>query len=398
MTTLLTTVAPTISAAGISAPTFADIYAWLQQQFQAIYGADIYIDPDSQDGQLLAAFAQAIADCNAVAIGVYNSFSPAKAVGAALSSNVKINGIQREAASYSSADLTLVGQGGTTIANGVAKDANNYQWALPASVTIPPAGTITITATCTTIGAIAAPAGTINQIATPTRGWQTVTNASDAAVGAPVETDAALRARQSVSTALPSQTVLDGIMGAIGNVAGVKRWVGYENDTSATDANGIPSHSMSLVVEGGDATAIAHAIVMKKTPGSGTYGTTSIVVTNRYGMPMAINFFRPTDAAISAVVTLRPLAGYTTATGVAIQNAIAAYINGVPIGGGAAAAVEWDECITQAKLVSGAGTFKIVSLALTGPRGAGAPDVALLFNEAASCTAAAVTITPITTG
>ncbi|MCM2550482.1 hypothetical protein [Burkholderia glumae] len=113
---------------------------------------------------------------------------------------------------------------------------------------------------------------------------------------------------------------------------------------------------------------------------------------------MAINFFRPTDAAISAVVTLRPLAGYTTATGVAIQNAIAAYINGVPIGGGAAAAVEWDECITQAKLVSGAGTFKIVSLALTGPRGAGAPDVALLFNEAASCTAAAVTITPITTG
>ncbi|WP_257803220.1 baseplate J/gp47 family protein [Burkholderia glumae] len=398
MTTLLTTVAPTISAAGISAPTFADIYAWLQQQFQAIYGADIYIDPDSQDGQLLAAFAQAIADCNAVAIGVYNSFSPAKAVGAALSSNVKINGIQREAASYSSADLMLVGQAGTTITNGIAKDANNYQWALPASVTVPPAGETIVTATCTTIGAIAAPAGTINQIGTPTRGWQTVTNPSDAAPGAPVETDAALRARQSVSTAIPSLTVLDGIVGAVGNIASVTRYVAYENDTSATDANGIPPHSISLVVEGGDATAIANAIATKKTPGSGTYGTTQIVVPDIYGRPITISFFRPTDAPISAVVTLRPLAGYTTATGVAIQNAIAAYISGVAIGGGAAAAVEWDECITQSKLVSGAATFKIASLVLTGPRGAGSPDVALLFNEAASCTAAAITITPITIG
>ncbi|MGG2044127.1 baseplate J/gp47 family protein [Burkholderia gladioli] len=393
MTTLLTTVAPTISAAGISAPTLADIYAWLQSQVQAIYGADVYIDPDSQDGQLLAMFAQAIADSNSVAIGIYNSFSPAKAVGAALSSNVKINGIEREAPSYSSADLTLVGQAGTTISNGIAKDANNYQWALPASVTIPPAGEITVTATCTTIGAISAPAGTIDQIGTPTRGWQTVTNASDAAPGAPVEPDPALRARQTVSTALPSKTVLDGIVGAVANLPGVTRYAPYENDTSQTDANGIPSHSISLVVEGGDVTAIANAIAVKKTPGGGTYGTTSVVTFNRYGMQVPIHFFRPTDAPISAVVTLRVLPGYTSAISAALQAAVAGYINGVAIGGGAAQAVEWDDCIAQAKAINGSNTFKIVSLVLTGPRGAGAPDVALLFNESASCTVDQVVIT-----
>ncbi len=393
MTTLLTTVAPTISAAGISAPTFADIYAWLQSQVQAIYGADVYIDPDSQDGQFLAMFAQAIADSNSVAIGIYNSFSPAKAVGAALSSNVKINGIQREAPSYSSADLDLVGQAGTTISNGIAKDANNYQWALPASVEIPAAGEITVTATCTTIGAIAAPRGTITQIGTPTRGWQTVTNASDAAPGAPVEPDPALRARQTVSTALPSQTVLDGIVGAVANLPGVTRYAPYENDTSQTDANGIPSHSISLVVEGGDADAIANAIAVKKTPGSGTYGTTSIVTTNRYGMPVKINFFRPTDAPISAVVAIRVLTGYTSSIGAALQAAVAAYINAVAIGGGDAQAVEWDDCIAAAKAITGSATFKIASLTLTGPRGAGAPDVALLFNESASCAVDQVVIT-----
>ncbi|RQZ76382.1 hypothetical protein DF052_00035 [Burkholderia glumae] len=392
MTTLLTTVAPTISAAGISAPTFADIYAWLQSQVQAIYGADIYIDPDSQDGQLLAVFARAIADCNSVAIGVYNSFSPSKAVGAALSSNVKINGIQREASSYSSADLALGAQAGTTITNGIAKDANNYQWALPASVTIPPAGTITVTATCTTIGAIAAPAGTITQIGTPTRGWQTVTNPSDAAPGAPVESDPALRARQTVSTALPSQTVLDGIVGAVANLPGVTRYRAYENDTSDTDANGIPGHRIALVVEGGDATSIANAVAVKKTPGAGTYGTTQIVVTDIYGRPITISFFRPTAAPITATVSIKALTGYTTSIGQAIQQAVSDYINGIAIGGGLSGSVEWGDALTAANGVGGGTTFKLAGLTLTGPRGAGAPDVALLFNEAASCTPASVTL------
>ena len=165
-------------------------------------------------------------------------------------------------------DLLLVGQAGTAITNGIAKDVNGVKWALPASVTIPPAGQITVTATCQTIGAVSAPAGSITQIGTPTLGWQTVNNPSDAVEGAPLETDAALRQRQAVSTALPSLTVLDGIIGAVACLPGVTRWAVYENDTDATDANGIPKHSISLVVEGGDATAIANAIAGKKTPGA----------------------------------------------------------------------------------------------------------------------------------
>ncbi|MBU9468665.1 baseplate J/gp47 family protein [Burkholderia multivorans] len=389
----LTTIAPTIDANGITAPTYADVFAYLQDQYRSIYGADTYLEPDSQDGQLLGVFAKAISDVNSVAIAIYRSFSPATAQGDALSSNVKINGIARKVASYSSADLVLIGQAGATITNGAAKDTNGVQWLLPATVEIPPSGTITVTATCATIGDVSARAGTINQIATPALGWQSVTNPADAAEGAPVEKDAVLRQRQTVSTALPSLTVLDGIIGAVANVPGVTRYVAYENDTNATDANGIPPHSISLVVEGGDATAIANAIAAKKTPGGGTFGTTTIVTTNRYGMPVPIHFFRPTDAPVSAVVAIRVLTGYTSSTGAALQAAVAAYINGVAIGGGEAQAVEWDDCIAAAKSIAGADTFKIVSLALTGPRGAGSPDVALLFNEAASCTADQVTIT-----
>ncbi|PRH17233.1 baseplate J/gp47 family protein [Burkholderia multivorans] len=388
----LTTIAPTIDANGITAPTYAYVLAYLQDQYRSIYGADTYLEPDSQDGQLLGVFAKAISDVNSVAIAIYRSFSPATAQDDALSSNVKINGIARKAASYSSADLVLVGQAGATITNGAAKDANGVQWLLPATVTIPPSGTITVTATCATIGDVSARAGTINQIATPALGWQSVTNPADAAEGAPVEKDAVLRQRQTVSTALPSLTVLDGIIGAVANVAGVTRYVAYENDTSATDANGIPSHSISLVVEGGDATAIANAIAAKKTPGSGTYGTTAVIVTDIYGRPITIRFFRPVAAPIAATVTIKALTGYTSQTGQQIQQAVSDYINGVQIGGGLSGSVEWGDALTAANSVGGGVTFKLSGLTLTGPRGAGTPDVALLFNEAASCTPANVTL------
>lgn len=389
----ITTTAPTINAAGITAPTYAEILEYLKAQYRSIYGPDVYLEADSQDGQLLAVFASSINDANAVAIAIYNSFSPASAQKDALSKNVKINGIARKVASYSTADLLIVGQAGTTITNGIAKDANGNKWALPASVVIPPGGSITVTATCQTIGEVAADAGTITQIGTPTLGWQTVTNPAAAAPGAPVESDAALRQRQTTSTALPSLTVLDGIIGAVASIAGVTRYAAYENDSASTDANGLPAHSISLVVEGGDAQAIADAIAKKKTPGSPTYGTTSIVVQDVYGRPITINFFRPSYDAITATVTIKALSGFTTAVGDAIKQAVSDYINGVAIGGGESGSVEWADAITAANGVRGGNTFKLTGLALTGPGGAGTPDVALAFNRAASCTPAAVTLT-----
>lgn len=83
------------------------------------------------------------------------------------------------------------------------KDTNNLIWRLPASVVIGVDGTMTATATSSNSGAVAALAGTITTINTPTRGWASVTNPAAATVGAPAETDAELRIRQGQSVALP---------------------------------------------------------------------------------------------------------------------------------------------------------------------------------------------------
>jgi hypothetical protein len=199
--------------------------------------------------------------------------------------------------------------------------------------------------------------------------------------------------RQASSTALPSLTVLDGMVGAVEGVPGVTRTAAYENDTNVTDTNGIQAHTVAFVVEGGDAVAIANAIAAKKTPGGGTYGTTTVTVTDVYGIPHPINFFRPTPQAITVAVSMKALSGYSSATGAAVQQAISDYINSVAIGGGSAGAVEWDSCIAAAKNVAGGNTFKITSLTLTGPGGVGTPDVSLAFNQSATATPASVTLT-----
>lgn len=391
---MITSTAAIISATGITAPSYQEILDFLKAQYQAIFGADVYLEADSQDGQFLSIIAMAINDTNNAAIQVFTSFSPSSAQGAALSSNVKINGIARAAASFSSCDVVIVGQAGTIITEGVVQDEQlQNRWNLPALVTIPLTGQITVTATCVAIGAISAPSGSLTKIATPTRGWQTVTNLAAATPGQPVEADGALRQRQAVSVALPSRTVLEGTVGAVAAVDGVVRYRAYENDTNVTDSNGIPSHSISMVVDGGDAQQIAAAIATKKTPGTGTYGTTTEIVTDIYGIAHPINFFRPSNAAITAAVTIKALTGYTTTVGEAIKQAIADYVNGLEIGGGASGSVEWGDAISAANAVGGGSVFKLAALALSGPGGAGSPDVPLVFNEAASMTAANVTLT-----
>ncbi|MGX6596557.1 baseplate J/gp47 family protein [Klebsiella quasivariicola] len=322
----------TVTAEGISAPDYQTVLDTITGYFQQIYGSDAYLEPDSKDGQLVALVALAIHDANNTAISVYRSFSPATALGDALTSNVKINGITRRAATNSTVDLLLTGTVGTTITNGSVRDTNGVVWNLPATVVIGTDGTVIATATCSSTGSVAAVAGSVNGINTPTRGWASVTNPLAATVGVAAETDAELRVRQSQSVALASLTPFDAVDGAIANVEGVTRHKLFENDTETTDANGLPPHSISAIVEGGDATEIANTIRGVKGQGVSTYGTTSAIVTDKYGNPYTIRFSRPVDVPVYVSITLKALTGYSSEVGDEIKAAVASYINSLAIG------------------------------------------------------------------
>ncbi|MBL0320447.1 MAG: baseplate J/gp47 family protein [Alphaproteobacteria bacterium] len=382
-------------ATGLHTPDYPSVLAYYIAATQAIFGADIYLGSDSQDGQYISIFALAAFDCCQISQSVYNSFSPLTAVGKALSTQVKINGIARDIATYSSVDLYLVGQIGTEITNGIAIDTLGQQWLLPASVVIPLSGDITVTATAQNAGNISAAANTVNTIFTPTLGWQTVNNPADSTPGAPVESDAALRIRQTLSVAQPALTVFESTVGFVAAVPGVTRFQGYENDTNVTDSNGIPPHTISIVAEGGDDVAIAQAIWDKKTPGTGTYGTTSEIIYDIYGIPDTIRFYRPTIATIGVNITIQALAGFASSTTTLIAQSVADYINSLSIGED----VYISRVYTPANL-SGTpqgNTYDITVLELNYNGGPfSASNVDLNFIEAATCDATTnVTVTVI---
>ncbi|EKS7718741.1 baseplate J/gp47 family protein [Salmonella enterica] len=376
----------TVTAEGISAPDYQTILDTLTSYFQQIYGSDAYLEPDSKDGQMVALVALAVHDANNTAISVYNCFSPATGYGAALTSNVKINGIARKGATNSTVDLLLTGTAGTTITNGTVKDTNNVIWRLPDSVVIGVDGTVTVTAICSNSGAVVALAGTITTINTPTRGWTSVTNPAAATVGAPAETDAELRIRQGQSVAIPSITPFEGVDGAIANIAGVTRHKLYENDTGKTDGNGLPPHSISAIVDGGDVTEIARTIRGNKGQGVRTWGKTSVTVPDKYGNPHIISFSRPTDVPVYGKITLKVFAGYTSQIGVQIQQAVADYINRLMIGD----QVLLSRIYSPANLgvVSGGNAryYDIQELLIgKSPEAVAAANINIAYDESASC-------------
>ena len=384
----------TVTAEGISAPDYQTVLDTITGYFQQIYGSDAYLEPDSKDGQMVALVALAIHDANNTAISVYRSFSPATALGDALTSNVKINGITRRAATNSTVDLLLTGTVGTTITNGSVRDTNSVVWNLPATVVIGTDGTVVATATCANSGAVAAVAGSVNGINTPTRGWASVTNPLAATVGVAAETDAELRVRQSQSVALASLTPFDAVDGAIANVEGVTRHKLFENDTEVTDVNGLPAHSISAVVEGGDATVIANTIRSVKGQGVSTFGMTAVVVTDRYGNPYTIRFSRPVDVPVFVSITLRALTGYTSDVGDEMKAAVASYINSLAIGD----SVLLSRVYSPANLgvVSGGNAryYDIMELLIgRSADSVAAANLTVLYDEAVSCSVENIEIT-----
>ena len=325
---------------GLHIPTYQDILDSLLDNFRAIYGQDVYLDADAADYQYMSAIALKISDCLQAIQIAYNVRSPLTAIGAALDSVVKINGLTRLEASYSTCEVVLTGTRRITITNGVVQDENGIKWDLPATATLVAAGSplgstyiATVTARCQEIGAITALPGTITTISTPTSGWSSVINEESAIPGQPIETDAQLRVRQALSVALPSQTMLAGTLAAIRTLNEVVRAEVYENTTNEVDEHGHPAHSITCVVEGGADEDIAEAIYNNRGIGCYINGDQEVVHEDPdSGVLSTMRFYRVEDVPVYVRVTITKLSLYSAATPDLIKAALAEYFESLGIG------------------------------------------------------------------
>lgn len=337
---------PYIDKTGLHTPTYEDIRDELISEMKQIFGTDIYIDSDSQDYQQVSIFAKKIYDTNALAVLIYNNRTANTAIGVGLDNLCALVGIYRQPATNSAVQVTVTGIPSTVITNGKVSDGET-NWLLPESVTIPDSGQITVECNSEEKGYHLALPNTVTKIVTPVYGWLSVTNTYQSTPGVDEETDSHLRGRYSRSTQIPALCVFDGITASLQSLEGVSRVKGYENDTGTPDELGLPAHSITFVVEGGDEEAIATQIYDKKTPGCYTNGTTEVEVSSVSGNVTVIRFYRPTYKPVYVKVSLKKLAGYNDIYEENIKNALVEYINNLEIAETVYRSVLWSVATSQ---------------------------------------------------
>lgn len=234
--------------------------------------------------------------------------------------------------------------GGTTLGSGLGPTStiigapiadNTITWVWTGAGT----GTVDAIALSTELDAIVANAYDLTTIRTPVGGLQGAVNLFNAVVGAPQQSDESLRVTRENELAAQGTGPVDAIRAAVLKVSGVTSCTVLQNLTDVTDGNGQQPHSVQVVVEGGDDTAIATVIRAQVAAGIPTVGTTTINITDSQGTLQPIKFTRVAVIPIyvDMTYTYNPAptnrGGYSTVSGAGLsQAAIAAFGNSLGVG------------------------------------------------------------------
>lgn len=248
-----------LSATGLTTATQSELLAQYTASLQLIYGADINLESDTPDGQEINIFIQAVLDLEDLLTQIYNSFDPDNAIGAVLDQRVSINGIQRQAATNTTTFITVVtsqtvnlyGLDQTIQPVYTVQDNAGNQFQLVATQLAVTAGTNSFLFQAAIPGQVLTVPNTINLPVTIVLGVTSVNNPSTyATLGINEESDLDLKIRRQKSVGLPSQGYFQGLIAALENINGINSALVIENTGATIDSDGIPGHSIWVIVDG----------------------------------------------------------------------------------------------------------------------------------------------------
>ncbi len=287
-----------LDATGLTTTTREEWVAYFTAQYQQIYGADINLSSDTPDGQMMNIFIQAILDLQDLLVQVYNMFDPDNAIGVVLDQRVAINGIQRQAGTYTVTPVTVVNASSVNLygldqdvqAPYTVSDNVGNRWLLQETQVGLSPGTHVLNFRAAVPGAQLTTPNTITVPVTIVLGVTSVNNPTTyLTLGVNEESDAVLKVRRQKSVSLASQGYLAGLLAALENTTGVSAAFVYENTSGTTDVDGVPGHSIWVIVAGSATDAdIADVIYKKRNAGCGMFGDVSFVITQVDGTPFTI--------------------------------------------------------------------------------------------------------------
>lgn len=259
---------------GLIIDTYQQAFDSIAEQYRGIYGQDIDLATNTPDGQRVGIEAKFRHDVQVLFLQLYSSLDPNLAEGEALNRIIKLIGINRRPATRSTWDIDVTTDRLLTLQAGYTiQDDIGQNWIITSDVALP-IGTTTVTFRAESFGAVTGLSGSSLSQATIVLGVTGLNATSDATAGIEEETDAELRIRRLKSLQNASYSTTGSLFAKLANAPGVTDLAVYENDTDATDANGIGPHTLWCVVEGGGADDIAEIIAKNKTGGTPLKGDT----------------------------------------------------------------------------------------------------------------------------
>ncbi len=155
-------------------------------------------------------------------------------------------------------------------------------------------------------GEVGGSAYQVNTIGTPVSGWSGALNVTDAIVGAPIETDDALRVRLKASLhTAAGKAVIDAIRGALLGLSGVSECFVFENVEHIENADGMPPHSVEAVITGSATDEeIGEVLLSQVAAGIKTTGNTTVAIADSRGFAHSIQFTEPEDLDIYLAITV----------------------------------------------------------------------------------------------
>lgn len=293
-----------INEKGLVIERLDSILSRFSDNLRGIYGADINLSPDTQDGQMVGIYSQGLADLNEAIAEVYAMSDPTKAVGTWLDIQLKYVGSTRIRPKYSYLNSVEVNtQVGTIFPSGyTVKDKNQNEWVLVDSTTAA-SNKVILQFRSSEYGAFDLAADEPLTAKTIVLGVGTITNKANAELGNLKESDPSTLARFLRSYQQNNINDVEGLEGALLNLPDVRDVIIYENWTDTVDAKGVKGHSINAVIVGGNDLEIAKTIQLKKTMGCGLQGNTTVQLFHR-GIERPILFDRAERVDISAKVTV----------------------------------------------------------------------------------------------
>lgn len=290
------------TASGYAQPTLQNWIDYLLARADYHLGVSVPRSPSDPVYQLTTAMAEGLDTAAELVAMQAAALDPATAVGAALDTVARFNGVTRLGAAPSTATVRLTGTNGVVVPVGtrVSDASGTAIFATDAAVTLTiSAGGSSyyqdVTVTCIDDGPVTADA--ITRIVNPISGLVSVALAPGESVspGRDIESDAELRVRIiSARYALGTGTE-DAIRAALLDVVGVDSVRIYPNREDVEDSEGRPAHSFEAVVWGAagdpDDSLVGPAIIGQLHAGLGaTFGDDSYTQTDEYGVETTVNW------------------------------------------------------------------------------------------------------------